>query len=69
MEQVDNLNHKFTKVEAEDRIEVTITDAVIIRKAIKTGIGQIVKTEDNTDRIEVGLGTNKIIGEVISEVT
>ena len=27
------------------------------------------ETEDNIDRTEVGLGMNKIIGEVISEVT
>ena len=68
MEQVDNLSHKFTKVEAEDKIEVTMTDAITISKAIKTDIGQIVETEDNIDRIEVGLGMKKII-EVISEVT
>ena len=28
VEQVGNLNHKFIKVEAEDKIEVTMTDAV-----------------------------------------
>ena len=67
MEQIDNLNHKFTKVDAEDRIEVTVTDAITISKAIKTDIGQRVETEDNIDRTGVGLGTNKII-EVISEV-
>ena len=69
MEHIDNLNHKFTKVEAEDRIEVTMTDAIMNSKAIKIDIGQIVETEDNIGRIEVGLGTNKIIGEIISEVT
>ena len=46
-----------------------MTDAFKIRKAIRTNIGQIVETEDNIYRTEVGLGTNKIIGEVISEVT
>ena len=33
-------------------------------KAIRTDIDQIVETEDNIDRKEVGLGMNKIIGEV-----
>ena len=61
MEQVDNLNHKFTKVEAEDKIEVPITDAIMISKAVKTDIGQIVETEDITDKTEVGLDMNKII--------
>ena len=68
MEQVDNLNHKFTKVEAEDKIEVTMTDAIMISEAIRTDIGQIVETEDSIDRSEVGLDMNKIIGEVILEV-
>ena len=45
-----------------------MTDAVMISKAIRTNIDQIVETEDNIDRTEVGLGTNKIIAEVISEV-
>ena len=46
-----------------------MTDAVIINKAIRTDTGQIVETEDNIDRTEVGLGMNKIIGEEISEET
>ena len=44
-----------------------MTDAIMISEAIKTGIGQIVKTEDSIDKVEVGLGTNKIIGDEISE--
>ena len=68
MENVDSLNHKFIKVEAEDKTEVTMTDAIMISKATRTDTRQIVKTEDSIDRTEVGLGTNKIIGEVISEV-
>ena len=67
MEQVDNLNHQFTKVEAEDKTEVTMIDAVMFSKVIRTDTGQIVETEDSIDKIEVGLGMNKIIGEVISE--
>ena len=46
-----------------------MTDAVMTSKAIRTDIDLIVETEDNIDRTEVGLGMNKIIGEVISEVT
>ena len=69
MEQVDNLNHKFTKVEAEDRIEVTMTDAIMISKATGTDRDQIVEMEDSTDRTEVGLDMNKVLGDVISEVT
>ena len=69
MEQVDSLNHKFTKVEAEDKIEVTMTDAVMINEASRADIGQIVETKDSTDRTEVDLDMNKNIGEVISEVT
>ena len=69
MEQVENLNHKFTKVEAEDKIEVTMTDTIMISKDTRTNIGQIVETEDITDMTEVGLDMNKIIGEVISEIT
>ena len=65
MDQVDNLNHKFTKVEAEDKIEVTMTDAVMTSEAIRTDIDLIVETVDNIDRTEVGLSTNKNIGEVI----
>ena len=38
-------------------------------KATRTDTGQIVETVDSTDRTEVGLAMNKIIGEVISEVT
>ena len=69
MEQVDNLNHKFTQVEAEDKIEVTMTDVVMISKATRTDVGQMVEIEDSIDRTEVDLDMNKIIGEVISEVT
>ena len=49
-------NHKFTKVEAEDKIEVTMTDAIMISKDTRRDIGQIVETEDRT---EVGLYMKK----------
>ena len=45
-----------------------MTDAIMISEATRTHIDKIVETEDSTDRTEVGLGMNKIIEEVISEV-
>ena len=63
MEWVDSSNHKFTKIEVEDKTEVAITDAIMISKVTRTGIGQIVVTEDSIDKTEVGLSMNKITGE------
>ena len=63
MEQADSSNHKSIKAEAEDRTEI------IINIAIRAGIGQIVVTEDNTDKIEVDLDMKRIIGEEILEET
>ena len=60
MEQIDSSNHKFIKIEAEVRTEI------IISTTIRTGIGQIVATEDNTDKIEVDLDMNRITGEETS---
>ena len=44
-------------------------DIIIISEVIRIDIHQIVKTGDSIGRIEVNLGINKIIGEVILEVT
>ena len=44
-------------------------DAIMISEAFRTDIGWIVEIEDNIDKIEVGLGLNKIMGEEISEET
>ena len=63
MGQVDSSNHKFIKTEIEVRTEITI------RRTIRTGTYQTVLTEDRTDKIEVGLGTNKIIREETLEET
>ena len=63
MEQVDSSNHKFIKIQVEVRTEI------IISIAIRTDIGQIVVTEDNIDRIEVGLDMNRITEEETSEET
>ena len=41
----------------------------MISKAVTTGLGQTVETEDNINRAEVGLGMKKVVGEVILEVT
>ena len=45
-----------------------MTDAIMISEATRADIGQVEEAEDSTDRTEVGLGMNKIIGEVSSEV-
>ena len=47
-----------------DKREVTMRDTIIISEVIRMDIGQTVKTGDSIDRNEVGLGMNKIIGEV-----
>ena len=64
MEQVDNLSHKFTKVEAEEKIEVTMTDTIMINEATRKDINQIAETEDSTDRTEVAIevGVQAIVG-------
>ena len=63
MEKVDRSNHKFIKIEAEVRTEI------IINVAIRTGIGQIVVSDDNIDEIEVGQDMKNITGEETSEET
>ena len=45
-----------------------MTDAIMVSKATRTDIDQIEEKEGSTDRTEVGLDMNKIIGEEISEV-
>ena len=67
MEQVDSSNHKSIKIEVEVRTKITIRGA--IRIGIDQITHQIVMTEDNTDKTEVGLDTNKIIGKVSLEET
>ena len=65
MGQVDSSNHKSIKVEVEVITEITI------RETIRTGtdqiMGQIVVTEDRTDKTEIGPDMNKITGEVTLE--
>ena len=59
VEQIVNSNPKSTRVEVEVKTEITI------RETIKIGTDQIVETEDNTDKREVGPDMNKIIEEII----
>ena len=47
------------------QIDVEVRTEITIKRMIRTGIDQIMVSEDNTDKIEVALGTNKIIGEEI----
>ena len=61
MGHVDSSNHKSLEVEVEVRTEITIKGP--IRTGTDQVIDQTVVTEDNTDKTEVGLYTNKIIGE------
>ena len=51
----------------QNRAKVRI--GITISKIIRTGIGQIVVTEDSIDKIEVGLGMNKNYRRGISEET
>ena len=59
----DSSNPQFIKVGVEVRTEITIRGT--IRTDTDQATGQVVVTEDNTDKAEVGLDTNNIIGEVI----
>ena len=67
MEQTDNSNHKYIRVEVEVKTEITITIKGTIRIGTDQITGQIAETEDNTDKREVGLGMSKNLGEVILE--
>ena len=63
MEQIDNSNPKSITVEVEVRTKITIRQTIITDTDQITG--HIMVTEDSTDRTEVDLDMNKIIGEVI----
>ena len=65
MDQVDNLNHKFTKAKVQNILKATMTDAVMISKVIRIDIGQTVETGDSIDKTEVDTGMHKIIGEEV----
>ena len=67
VKQIDSSNHKSIRVEVWVRTEITIREIISIGTDQVTG--QIAETEDNTDETEVGLSTNKIIGEVILKET
>ena len=67
VEQIDNSNPKSIRLEVEVKTDITI------RETIKIGTGQITdqtaETQDNTDKTEVDLDTNKIIEKMILEET
>ena len=65
MEQIDSSNPKSIKVKVEVTTEITIRGTM--RTDTDQVTGQVVVTEDNTGKTEVGLDMNKIIGEVILE--
>ena len=65
MDQVDNSNPKSTKAREEDKIEVVMTDMVMISQVIKIDTGQIVETGNSIDKIEVDQGMNKFIEEIL----
>ena len=67
MEQTDNSNHKYIRVEVEVKTEITITIKETIRIGTYQITGQIAETEENTDKTEVGLGISRILGEVMLE--
>ena len=68
-DQVDNLNHKFTKAKIEDKTEATMTDAIMISKVIRIDIDQTVETGDSIGKTEVDPGMYRNVGEGILEVT
>ena len=68
MDQVNNLNHKSTKAEVEDKAEATMVGAIVISKVIRKDIDQIVETGDSIGKTEADPGMNKIIGEETLEV-
>ena len=65
MERQDNLNHKYIKVEVEDKIEAIVKE--IIRIGIGQTIDQTVGTEDNSGKTEVDTDLSKVIEEIILE--
>ena len=67
MEQIDSSNSKSIKVEVKVRTEITTRGT--IRTDTGQVTGQVVVTEDNTDKTEVGLDMSKIVGGVILEGT
>ena len=50
MDQSDNFNHKFTKVNVENKAEAIMTDTIMISEVIRLNIDQIVETGDNINR-------------------
>ena len=61
-EQIHSPNPKYIRVEVDIRTEITVRGTIRTDRDQITG--QVVVTEDNTDKTEVSLDMDKIIGEV-----
>ena len=62
MEQLDNLNHRYTKAEVEARIGITIKE--IIRADTDRQIDQTAMTEDSLGKINPVRDMNRTLGGV-----
>ena len=62
----NNLNHKYIKVEVEVQVEATVKE--IVRIGIGQTIEEMVETDDNLGKMEVGTDLSKIIGETIEKI-
>ena len=67
VEQIDNSNHKYIRVEVEVRTGITIRGTIKIDTDQITS--QTAEKGDSIDKTEVGPDISKIIGEVILEET
>ena len=65
MEQTDNINNKYNRVEVEVRKEITIT----IKETIRIGTDQIAGQIEETGKTEVDPDISTILGEIILEET
>ena len=65
--QTNDSNHNYIRVELEVKTEITITIKETTRIGTDQITGKIAEIENNTDKTEVGLDMNKILGEVILE--
>ena len=66
MDQIDNLNHNFIKVEVEVKTETIIRGIIKIDSDKITD--QIAETEDNTNMTEIGLDMNQDMNKDMSKI-
>ena len=62
-------NLRFFRAKERDKIEIFMTDMIMMEEIIKKGMDQIVEIGEFNlvDKVEVDQGMNKIIGEEILE--